>query len=56
MEADELDTAEAELGAVEHALDRLDDGTYGTCEVCGEPLGDDRLAADPAARTCARHG
>jgi RNA polymerase-binding transcription factor DksA len=56
MEADELDTAEAELGDVEHALARLDDGTYATCEICGDPVGDDRLAALPAARTCARHG
>jgi RNA polymerase-binding transcription factor DksA len=56
MEADELDTAETELGDVEHALDRLDDGSYGTCEVCGDPIGDDHLEAHPAARTCARHG
>jgi DnaK suppressor protein len=33
-------------------LTRLDAGTYGTCEVCGEPIGTARLEARPAARTC----
>ena len=56
MEPDELEAAEAELGDVEHALTRLDEGTYAACEVCGEPVGDDRLVARPAVRTCARHG
>ena len=56
MEADELGAAEAELADVEHALGRLDEGTYASCEVCGDPIGDDRLRARPAARTCARHG
>lgn len=47
--ADELD---AELGDVEHALRRLDDGTYGTCEACGRPIGDERLEALPWTRFC----
>ena len=50
-----LGEAEAEVADVQHALDRLDDGTYGTCEICGTPIGDDRLAEQPAARTCAAH-
>jgi RNA polymerase-binding protein DksA len=50
-----LERVEAELGDVEHALRRLDDGTYGTCEACGEPIGDERLEAMPAARLCVRH-
>jgi RNA polymerase-binding transcription factor DksA len=50
-----LEQVEAELADVEHALHRLDDGTYGTCEACGEPIGEDRLAAMPAARFCIRH-
>jgi len=29
----------------EHALARIDDGTYGTCESCGEPIGKARLQA-----------
>jgi DnaK suppressor protein len=34
------------------ALDGLRDGTYGTCERCGEPIGAARLEARPQARTC----
>jgi DnaK suppressor protein len=47
-----LESVEAELADVEHALRRLDDGGYGTCEACGKPIGDDRLEAQPAARFC----
>jgi RNA polymerase-binding transcription factor DksA len=43
---------EAELTDVEHALRRLDDGTYGICEACGSQIGDDRLDAMPEARFC----
>lgn len=37
------------------ALARLEDGTYGICEIGGEPIEADRLEADPAARTCKAH-
>jgi RNA polymerase-binding transcription factor DksA len=47
-----LERVEAELGDVEHALERLNDGTYGTCEACGRPIGDERLEVMPAARLC----
>jgi RNA polymerase-binding protein DksA len=47
-----LDTVEGELADIELALQRLDDGTYGTCEACGKPIGDDRLEAMPATRFC----
>ena len=50
-----LDEIEAELDDVEKALERLDDGTYGTCEVCGDALPDEQLAASPAARRCGQH-
>ncbi|MDQ3107930.1 MAG: TraR/DksA C4-type zinc finger protein [Actinomycetota bacterium] len=43
---------EGELADVEHALHRIDDGTYGTCEACGKPISDERLAALPATRFC----
>ncbi len=46
---------EAELADVERALERLDEGTYGTCEACGVTLADERLAEAPAARFCAEH-
>lgn len=50
-----LEQVEAELADVDRALRRLDDGTYGTCEACGNAIGDDRLAAMPAARFCIAH-
>ncbi|NGN94924.1 TraR/DksA family transcriptional regulator [Nocardioides sp. KC13] len=40
------------LDEVDAALRRLDQGTYGICERCGEPIGEGRLEARPAARTC----
>jgi RNA polymerase-binding transcription factor DksA len=55
MEKPDLDSAERDVDDVERALGRLDDGTYGTCDVCGEPLPEDLLATSPAARTCAAH-
>ena len=50
-----LEQVESELADVERALRRLDDGTYGTCEACGSAIGDERLAAHPAARFCLAH-
>lgn len=47
-----LEQVEAELADIEHALERLEEGTYGICEACGKPIGDDRLEAVPAARFC----
>jgi RNA polymerase-binding transcription factor DksA len=37
---------------IEHALEKFDAGTYGSCEVCGGPIAEARLEAMPAARTC----
>lgn len=49
-----LEQVDARLDLVEQALRRLDDGTYGTCEFCGEPIGAERLEALPAATLCVR--
>ncbi len=51
----EADALRAELDDVERALARLDDGTYGTCEVCGSVLADDQLAERPQTRLCEQH-
>jgi RNA polymerase-binding transcription factor DksA len=48
----DIDAVDALLNEVEQSLARLDAGTYGRCEVCGEPIEDDRLAELPTARTC----
>ncbi|GAA1721351.1 TraR/DksA C4-type zinc finger protein [Isoptericola hypogeus] len=37
------------------ALDRVADGTYGVCEVCGRPIPEARLEARPAATRCVEH-
>ncbi len=48
------ENAEHILGEIEQALARLDDGTYGTCAVCGEAIPEERLAAVPYATLCVR--
>jgi DnaK suppressor protein len=47
-----LAAARQRIAEVDDALTRLDAGTYGTCEGCGEPIPADRLAARPFARRC----
>lgn len=42
----------AQMQSVKHAFARLDDGTYGECEECGNPIGFSRLQARPDARLC----
>jgi RNA polymerase-binding transcription factor DksA len=46
---------ESLLGDVERALQKLDDGTYGTCETCGAAIAPARLEAMPASRFCVDH-
>jgi RNA polymerase-binding protein DksA len=46
------DRNEQQLVAVEAALARLDDGTYGTCVRCGRPIAQERLDALPWAAHC----
>jgi DnaK suppressor protein len=41
-----------ELGQIEHALDRIGMGTYGSCEFCGGKIGASRLNALPYAASC----
>jgi RNA polymerase-binding protein DksA len=40
------------LALVEHALERVDAGTYGLCERCGQPINPERLEALPYATHC----
>ena len=47
-----LEEAQRRLADLDHAIVQVGDGTYGTCEKCGEPIGSDRLAARPDARRC----
>jgi DnaK suppressor protein len=47
-----LERTDRQLTDVDRSLERLEAGTYGTCEACGEPIGPARLRARPAARLC----
>lgn len=49
------DTLEVRYKEIKAALERINDGIYGTCEECGEEIEADRLEANPAARTCKAH-
>jgi DnaK suppressor protein len=47
-----LDQTREHLSQVDAALRRLNDGGYGQCERCGEPIAAARLEARPTATTC----
>ncbi len=46
------DVLRAEIQQIRLALLRIENGTYGTCAVCGEPIGAERLKARPIATRC----
>ncbi len=50
-----LNDLEVRYNDVLAALARIEAGTYGVCEVSGEEIEEDRLNADPAAKTCMAH-
>lgn len=50
-----LKQLETRYNEVKDALAKIDMGTYGTCEISGLPIEEDRLEANPAARTCKAH-
>ena len=43
------------LREVDSALERVDNGTYGLCDLCHEPIEQDWLQADPLVRICLSH-
>jgi len=50
-----LNELEGRLNTVIMALEKIEKGTYGTCEISNEPIEKERLLANPAARTCMAH-
>ena len=42
----------SQLRMIKHALAKFEDGSYGECEECGNPIGFSRLQARPEARLC----
>jgi RNA polymerase-binding transcription factor DksA len=49
-----IDRARVRLDALEQAMRRLDNRSYGSCGRCGEPIGFPRLAETPEATVCDR--
>ena len=50
-----LKELEPKYNDIKNALEKIEKGTYGICEVSGEPIEEERLIANPAARTCKKH-
>lgn len=50
-----INELEVRLKHVNEALQRIENGTFGVCEVSGEDIEPGRLNANPAARTCLAH-
>ena len=40
------------LSKIQHALEKIENGDYGVCENCGEPISNGRLEARPVAQYC----
>jgi DnaK suppressor protein len=49
-----LAQARAHVEAIDAALGKLDSGVYEICDMCGDPIGAERLAVRPAALSCVR--
>ena len=50
-----LEQLEEQMREVQAALERIAAGTYGICEISGEPIEKERLEANPSARTSLKH-
>jgi DnaK suppressor protein len=50
-----LEQLEAEISDLDLALRKIDEGTYGRCEVCSKEIEAERLEAMPGTRTCIEH-
>ncbi len=50
-----LKELEIRYNDIKNALAKIENGTYGICEIGGEPIEKDRLMANQAARTCKVH-
>lgn len=48
-------TLEHQYNDITRALSKLKEGTFGICEIGQEHIEEDRLAANPSARTCKAH-
>ena len=46
---------EVRYNNIKLALDKIEKGTYGICEINNHPISEERLDANPSARTCKEH-
>lgn len=49
------DALEVRYNNIKKALEKIEAGSYGTCEIGGEEIEEERLEANPSARTCVAH-
>jgi DnaK suppressor protein len=49
------ENADQIVAEIDAAIARIDDGTYGRCATCGEPIARERLEAVPYATLCVEH-
>ncbi|MEX0672802.1 MAG: TraR/DksA C4-type zinc finger protein [Candidatus Paceibacterota bacterium] len=47
-----LEQLEIRFNEVKDAIERIEEDAYGICSVCGKKIEEDRLEANPAAKTC----
>jgi len=50
-----LSKLEAQYNDIKVALEKIENGTYGKCEIGGEDIPENRLDANPSAKTCIEH-
>ena len=54
-DASSAQALQAALDQVRRARQKLDEGSYGSCDVCGAPIGELRLEFRPWSTTCVEH-
>ncbi len=51
----EIEELQITWNNIKRALDKIEEGTYGTCEISGEKIEEERLEVNASARTCVAH-
>ncbi len=51
----EIEEIEIHWRNVKRALQKIEEGTFGICEISGDDIEEDRLEVNPSARTCKAH-
>ncbi|MFH1626733.1 MAG: TraR/DksA C4-type zinc finger protein [bacterium] len=50
-----LNELETQYNDIKNALEKIEKGNYGKCEIGGEDISEERLLANPSARNCVKH-